>query len=345
MKWKIRTGRAATAWDWVVKFPRCTYWWSRKRFEVFLEPDNENSKSNLFHLFLIAGAFCIVIVATALVIIHFDAGSAGGTFGDFIGGTLNPILTFLTFMALLITIVLQQKELAETRNELAASARALKDQHTSLDRQNFETTFFQMLTLHNTIVNSIDLEWRNRKPNVYDAVSGDINRRAVGRDCFKQFFANYRNYYDQATESDEKEHLQKAYDDFWNLRQQDLAHCYRYLYNVLRFVHEYQGISDKLRYVKLLRAQLSDYELLMLFYTALNKNGLNYWVYIHDYELFDNLPPSMLIKAEHKELYSERSFGEPKRPPVEIWPPSRLAAMREREATEDVGAAANDSDS
>jgi hypothetical protein len=332
--WERMKHWGAVVWSWSKACPKCAYWWLRNRFESFLEPGNENSKSNLFHLFLIAGAFCIVIVATAFAIVHYDAEASGGTFGDFIGGTLNPVLTFLTFMALLITIVLQQKELAETRNELAASARALEDQHKSLDRQNFETTFFQMLTLHNTIVNSIDLEWRKSHLSSYDVASGDINRRALGRDCFKQFFTNYKQYYNESSASSDKELLQKAYDKFWNKRQQDLAHYYRYLYNVLRFVHKQKNVNDKLRYVKLLRAQLSDYELLMLFYTALNKNGLNYWVYIHDYELFDNLPPNMLIKPEHKDLYSEKSFGEPKTPLLEIWPPRQLAAMREREQAE-----------
>lgn len=49
-----------------------------------------------------------------------------------------------------------------------------------------------------------------------------------------------------------------------------------YLYNVLRFVHEAKAIKARGPYVKLLRAQLSDYELVMLFYTALNKHGINY---------------------------------------------------------------------
>ncbi len=34
-----------------------------------------------------------------------------GTFGDFLGGVLNPVLTFLSFMALLFTIILQQREI------------------------------------------------------------------------------------------------------------------------------------------------------------------------------------------------------------------------------------------
>ncbi|WP_438752209.1 putative phage abortive infection protein [Pararhizobium sp. O133] len=319
-------------WKWTKAALTPIYWWLRKRFEVFLEPANENSKANLYHLFLIAGAFCVIILLAAIIVALVGVGQGGGTFGDFIGGTLNPILTFLTFMALLITIVLQQKELAETRKELAASARALEDQHRSLDRQNFETTFFQMLTLHNTIVNSIDLFYSGRESNLGIISEKAQPRETKGRDCFKQFYTNYTDAYNSATGQNERKRLQAAYDEFWEKRQQDLAHYYRYLYNVLRFVYDYQGIDDKLRYVKLLRAQLSDYELVMLFYTALNKNGMNYWIYIHEYELFDNLPPEMLLEpVGHKALYSRHSFGEPKKPKTLDWPPYVVAEKYETE--------------
>lgn len=256
------------------------YWWPRRKFEEFLAPASNGSKGSLFYLFVAAAVFTILVWVTAFVLLRKDGSMAGGTFGDFIGGTLNPILTFLTFMALLITIVLQQTELADTRKELASSARALEDQHDSLDRQNFETTFFQMLTLHNTIVNSIDLKWSTGNPENKSAFDTGVLRQTVGRDCFKQFYANYTNAYQDSGLQDEQIRLQEAYDKFWSRRQQDLAHYYRYLYNVLRFVYEYNGIEDKFRYVKLLRAQLSDFELVMLFYTALNKNGMNYWIYI-----------------------------------------------------------------
>ncbi|MNE83742.1 hypothetical protein D3C80_1805840 [compost metagenome] len=63
----------------------------------------------------------------------------------------------------------------------------------------------------------------------------------------------------------------------------------------------------------------------MLFYTALNEHGINYWLYIHEYQLFDNLPEGMLIEDSHRALYSDRSFGEPKREPPAQWPPRILA--------------------
>lgn len=51
-----------------------------------------------------------------------------GTFGDFFGGTLNPILSFFALTALLLTIVLQNRELEATREEMAQSRVAAQEQ-------------------------------------------------------------------------------------------------------------------------------------------------------------------------------------------------------------------------
>lgn len=49
-----------------------------------------------------------------------------GQFGDFAGGTLNPIFGFLTVMLLVLSIRVQKEELEETRKELANSSAALE---------------------------------------------------------------------------------------------------------------------------------------------------------------------------------------------------------------------------
>lgn len=295
----------------------------RRRFDSFIGvEEGKKSTPGLFYLFLFAAGLTIFIFAVA--ILWHGSAQHMGPFGDFIGGTLNPLLTFLTFMGLLVTIVLQQTELRDTRTELERSATALEKQIQATDRQNFESTFFQMLTLHNTIVNSIDLFYSGWERETEGRRSKGA-RETKGRDCFSQFFDNFKEQYDTLSDRPDRERLQMSYDAFWQRRQQDLAHYYRYLYNVLRFVHEAQGIEDRGPYVKLLRAQLSDYELVMLFYTALNKHGINYWLYIHEYQLFDNLPSGMLIDPAHKAYYSARSFGAPKRQPPDEWPPAKLA--------------------
>lgn len=85
-----------------------------------------------------------------------------GTFGDFIGGTLNPLLSFLGLIALLLTIVLQSKELESTRKELERSASAqektesvLSEQAKTQVKQQFEGTFFSLLDQHNKALEKI----------------------------------------------------------------------------------------------------------------------------------------------------------------------------------------------
>lgn len=47
-----------------------------------------------------------------------------GQFGDYLGGALNPLISLFALFALLWTIVLQSKELHETKNELIRTANA-----------------------------------------------------------------------------------------------------------------------------------------------------------------------------------------------------------------------------
>lgn len=49
-----------------------------------------------------------------------------GQFGDFVGGSLNPILSLMGLIALLLTIVLQNEELQASREELTESRKQLK---------------------------------------------------------------------------------------------------------------------------------------------------------------------------------------------------------------------------
>ena len=51
--------------------------------------------------------------------------AALGQLGDYFGGTLNPILSFSGFLVLLVTVVLQRRQLAEGTRQLAESTRAI----------------------------------------------------------------------------------------------------------------------------------------------------------------------------------------------------------------------------
>jgi hypothetical protein len=133
----------------------------------------------------IIGAVVVFIVGVFMhYYFHFNVDSNSdqqnwGTFGDYIGGTLNPILSFLSLMALLGTIVLQskelkltRKELKQTRQELSRSAKAQKatkeildKQSETLERQQFESTFFSLLDQHNKMLENLNKPRGNGQQN------------------------------------------------------------------------------------------------------------------------------------------------------------------------------------
>jgi len=117
-------------------------------------------------LLLVVVALSVILIIIALYRQNFGSLSIEpkhwGEFGDYFGGTLNPILSFLSLIALLFTIVLQSKELELTRDELKRSADAqaatkevLDKQSETLARQQFESTFFSLLDQHNKALEQI----------------------------------------------------------------------------------------------------------------------------------------------------------------------------------------------
>lgn len=165
-------------------------------------------------LFL-AGLGCLFVMTISSIVSMIVVGyynvelyKSLGSFGDFFGGTLNPILTFLAFIGVLITIILQKIELGLTRKEMIRSAGALENQNKAITKQNFEAAFFRMLTLHNTIVNSIDL------------VNQRDGSRTQGRDCFRSFYTRFTKIYRENVEKGELRHSEEkiltlSYKLFW----------------------------------------------------------------------------------------------------------------------------------
>lgn len=120
---------------------------------------------------LLSWIFSVALVVVVVVfLVYFSnfhvslstSNADWGTFGDFVGGTLNPILSFLGLIALLLTIVLQSKELESTRKELERAASAqektevvLKAQAATQVKQQFEGTFFSLLEQHNKLLEKL----------------------------------------------------------------------------------------------------------------------------------------------------------------------------------------------
>ncbi|MBZ9872947.1 putative phage abortive infection protein [Mesorhizobium sp. BR1-1-9] len=252
----------------------------RKGFDSIVQPKDQNSTNGVFRLF-VAGLF--VLVAVLGLALYLDAWKSGdqlslGTFGDFVGGVVNPVLTFLTFMGLLITILLQQRGLAEAHQGAK------------------EATFFEMLNLHNAIVNAMDVHRSGRET-------------LHGRDCFRFFANEIEEGYKKSRKRSELDRALDGHEALWGKFSGDLAHYYRYLYNLIRYIDENLQ-HDKMKYIKVLRALISNDELLVLFYNGLTSRAENFKVYIERFAIFDNLPPNAEFKPAHRAFYGPGAFDE-----------------------------------
>lgn len=254
---------------------------------------NKKTKKKLPWILISFGlfaVFCIVSVFAYYEYIFFDFKIDSnvehfGQFGDFIGGTLNPILAFLSFMALLYTIKIQmdelklsREELEATRKELEGSRIAQQEQSESLKLQNqatklqmFENTFFKLFEQHNEMLDNCYnshgiisiLNYQSNRVNDVGEVLKDANKN--------ELIDNFR---------------------YTNQHNNAVKNYFMVLYQLLKFI-DIQCIKnnfDAKFFTNMVRAIL-DNEILKAL--AINivayKDFAQYKKYVERYELFEHL--------------------------------------------------------
>src|SRR5262249_47750284 len=108
--------------------------------------------------------------------------------------------------------------------------------------------------------------------------------------------------------------LNLIYWQFFRQVQEYVGHCFRHLYHIVRFVHESNVITsdEKQLYVRLLRAQLSSYELVILFYNCLAE-GLGAGKFerlVIRYALLEHMPAQLLFNPAHSSLFPPEAYGD-----------------------------------
>lgn len=218
-----------------------------------------------------------------------------GTFGDFFGGTLNSIFSFLSLLAILLTIIIQNKELSLSTIEFAKSAKALTEQSESIRTQNFENTFFKLISLHNEIVDSLEYLGMTK------------------RKCFSQYIKSLglNKTGNKSVDDITKEiPINITYDIEYNVIASSVEHYHKNLYQIISFVHTSGIKENKKQYTNFIRSQLSRDELNLLFLHALSKYGVEkFKKLIEQYEMFEHLPADTFLLKENIHLYDKKAFG------------------------------------
>ncbi|HAS6231331.1 TPA: hypothetical protein I7179_23250 [Vibrio vulnificus] len=110
-------------------------------------------------------AFSLIALIPAVYLIWFyfvnhqplaTDSSIWGTFGDFVGGILNPLIALLAFYWLTQSVLIQKTELSETQKVLKETEKAQKEQALTQEKKRFEDTFFSLLNQLNTIFEGLN---------------------------------------------------------------------------------------------------------------------------------------------------------------------------------------------
>ncbi|SNY59852.1 putative phage abortive infection protein [Enterobacter sp. CC120223-11] len=228
-----------------------------------------------------------------------------GVFGDS-WGAFTSIFSALGFCGILWTLKLQ---IDSTRKiEMDASKREESEK-----LRDFENSFFNMLTILQTIIKDMRVGGDEKK----------INKE--GRSVFTYYYARFKKMYISkypvddvdyldATEFSlgrEKKMLSDSFEFYFRGRSGNFSHYYRYLYNTFKFIDD-ATVSDavKKRYANILRAQISNYELLILLYNGNSRHGFKFSYFFEEYSVFDNLPVDKLISNAHVLFFNEKAWGD-----------------------------------
>ena len=153
--------------------------------------------------------------------------------------------------------------------------------------QAVKTTVFKMIDLHNNIISNIT--------------------------PFQTMYDYLKVCYNEVEEMDEKKRIKMAFNKLY-LVHSEVGKYYKNLYLIIEYIQmkEQQNIIglDSNYYIRLIKAQLSKYEILMLAYNCVwiegetdKEDDKEFIRLARCYKLFSALEDKELIKTEHKNLF------------------------------------------
>lgn len=239
-----------------------------------------------------------------------------GTIGDFIGGTTVAFLTAASVVLLLATIIMQRKEIKisqesivqlvmQTKASIEQAEQARKETqitNTTMKKQQFETTFFNMVNLHHQIVDGM------RITRIFEIDGEQKQQVYVGREVTKQlkaFFDTVLSFNPPKNTYISQKELDKLYGDFHNNYGNDIGHYMRNNYRIVKFIVDNVAndeseqkrvkqetgreliVGDRRYYFGMLRAQWSNAEFALILINSLYSKHKKFKDLILKYDVLD----------------------------------------------------------
>lgn len=285
-----------------------------------------------YFLYVVLGVVITGILALALILyvtpylydnramlcVDTSQDTSLGTFGDS-AGLMNACFSLLAFAAVVVTFVIQNKK--DNNNEKLAR------------KSQFESVFFNMTSTFEEIVSQLVYKesvrgtivqpvpkslYNTGKPRETSGVAKDVVEYR-GREIFRYIYLNKQitggngklvRGIKELVETSPDISMSDIRENFFD---GTLDHYFRYAYRIMKYVKTSKLIEDDERegYASIFRAQLSCFELLVLFFNCLGMDENKFKHLVEEYHLFNNLREEYLpIIEPYTTIYSEKLNSE-----------------------------------
>ncbi|MHA6160304.1 putative phage abortive infection protein [Pseudomonas sichuanensis] len=275
-------------------------------------------KENGVYLLALIAVVPILFVAGA-VFAHFQLGSDlpwlevknsdtaahWGQIGDFVGGILNPLLSFAALIAVIYSLRAQSKELALARDDARENHRIQAQQSLIFERQNFESVFFRLLDVHARLASDLKITLTEA-----DGIGRQINKAYQGLAAFSKIETKYfPEIYDGMSSNRLNLRFEINSGYMHQNHHGELAHYFRNLYQILKHVDGFgmdtlrmskpnsranlrawiENYVSQRKYANMLRAQLSSSELRVIFLNCISSKGEGLKYYVERFSLLKHM--------------------------------------------------------
>lgn len=194
-----------------------------------------------------------------------------GQFGDYIGGVVGTFVAIISIFLLYRTLKLQ--------------ITATKESTQTSQQQQLNDKFFHLIEIYNKTLQDI-----NYTTSEDEYLTGKIALHRKLQDIAAGFDVNVRI-------GNLRKNAVFAFVEYASLERDTFPVYFRTLYRVFNVIYKSDADnSTKVEYAKIVRAQLTDTELILLRYNAMTPAGAKFVFYINHYNLLKHLPPLEMLE-------------------------------------------------
>lgn len=235
-----------------------------------------------------------------------------GEFGDFIGGIVGTLVALVGIILYYVALTEQRKdikinqealnlqigalnhqvdEFKAQKEELISTRKIYEQQNKTMRNQQFDSNFYSLL-------------------NVCISIKNNLNENSVSHDFFLELYDQLnKDVVTEPTDSyiDSNNKTIEAYTNLYLKNRGKLSPYFKTIYRVIKFVDESDLIKEdeKVFYCKIIRSQISDNELLVLYYNYHSIYGTKAQSLILKYNMLKHI--QRLSKIEFEKHFNFKS--------------------------------------